>query len=459
MAQTKALEEKSPEKAPGKKTDWVTPVAVVGGAGILFVGLWLYFRKTAGGSITDIWVNKGSFSKQAIPFTTNADSQTFEVGVSYKNTGKEAVVLGAEVIITKPNGEKVQPTVDMAGADVGEVLSKEYNISKVDQVGEWGIDINIITEKGDVLDTFTGVALDVVEEVEEGDWGQAGVILAKADFETEIGPSEPGDWLPANVELGRVEFTVIVEAAGPSDWLPANAELDRKSFSVLITAAGGGKQPPEIDTLPAENITYNSVTLTMELTDEGFCSGAYCYIEYGKTTSYGKKTSTVRLQPGWDESFDLEGLEANTKYYFRAVAEGRCVSPYLIGYGLRRNFTTKTAELVEVSIWDYKKNGHFYDEPQLIYIGDEVGVQIIAENTSDEAFDIWVQLTIYSRGYTSSGRKASGVGPTDLEPGESLGTHIEYVADVVSDWTCRIQVEVDGVNVYDREILIGWGVA
>jgi len=385
MAQTKAPE----KEAPGQKKDWLTPVAIVGGGGMLVFGLWYYFRKKTGGSITDIWVNKGSFSKQAIPFTTNADGHTFEVGVSYKNTGKEAVVLGAEVIVTKPGGEKIQPAVDMTGADVGEVLSKEYNISAVDQVGQWGIDVRIITEKGDVLDEFSGVCLDVVEEVEEGDWGQAGVILAKSEFAVVVETGVPGDWFPPEAELDRVNFSVAIAGAEPGDWAPANTELDKVSFAVEITGGGGpGPAAPEIETKPAEDITYNSVTLTMELIDEGFCSGAYCYIEYGKTTSYGKKTSTVRLQPGWDESFDLEGLEANKKYYFRAVAEGRCVTPHLWGYGQRRNFTTKTAELVEVSISDYKKNGHFYDEPQLIHIGDQVGVQIIAKNVSGATIDM-----------------------------------------------------------------------
>ena len=335
-------------KAPEKKTDWVTPVAVVGGGGMLVFGLWYFFRKKTGGAIVDKWVNKGSFSKQPMPFTCGADGQTFEVGVSYKNTGKESTVLGAEVIVTKPNGEKVQPSVNMAGAGVGEVLSKEYNISKVDQVGEWGIDIRIITDKGDVLNTFKGVVLNVVEEVEEGDWGGPGVILSSCEFSATIGPYSPpvpGDWLPANAELDRVPFTVLIVAAAPSDWLPANAELDRKSFSVLITAVGG-KAPPEIDTLPAENITHESVTLSADLVDEGFCSGAYCYIKWGKTTSYGNKTTTVRLQPGQSTVVDIAGLDPDTKYYFRAVAEGRCVSPYLVDYGQARNFTTKAEEVV-----------------------------------------------------------------------------------------------------------------
>jgi hypothetical protein len=330
---------------PKRKKDWITPVAIVGGIGAVGVGLWYYFRKTAGGAITDIWVNKGSYSKQAIPFTTNADEQTFEVGICYKNTGKEAVVLGAEVVVTKPNGEKVQPTVDMAGADVGEVLAKEYNISRVDQVGQWAIDIRIITEKGAVLDEFSGVCLDVVEQVEEGEWGQTGVVLSKLDFSVTVAPGVPGDWFPPEAELQRVAFNVSVIAAEPGDWVGPNIEMGKVTFSVEIMPSGDGGEPgaatPEIETEPAHNVTESSATLTMELVDEGYCSGAYCYIEYGKTTGYGSKTSTVRLQPGWEESFDIEGLEPDTKYYFRAVAEGRCVTPKLVGYSSRRNFTTE----------------------------------------------------------------------------------------------------------------------
>ena len=376
----------------------MTPVAIAGGIGAVGVGLWWYFRKKTGGAITDIWVNKGSATKQPIPYTTNADSKTFEVGISYKNTGKEAVILGAEVIVTKPDGEKVQPTVDMTGADVGEVLSKEYNISAVDQVGQWGIDVRIITEKGDVLDEFSGVCLDVVDEVEPGEWGEAGVILAKTDFSVVVEAGIPGDWFPPEAELDRVNFSVAIIGvetgdwvgpniemsrvtfateimpSGDGEWVPAYTEMARQSFSVLITPTGAGKEEPTIETSAAQNVNDQGATLTMELVDEGYCSGAYCYIEYGKTTSYGQKTDTVRLQPGWEESFDISGLDPDTKYYFRAVAEGRCVSPKLIGYSDRRNFTTEEEPVVGFSlgVTGYPSNAHYWNVDIEWETGEEV---------------------------------------------------------------------------------------
>lgn len=49
MAQTKTLKKKPPAKTPpvkaGERKDWVTPIAVVGGAGVLGVGLWLFLKK------------------------------------------------------------------------------------------------------------------------------------------------------------------------------------------------------------------------------------------------------------------------------------------------------------------------------------------------------------------------------------------------------------------------------
>jgi len=359
-----------------KKRDWVTPVALGGGVVAVGFGLWFFLRKLTGGSIIDKWVNKGSFSYQLMPFTCGADGQTFEVGVSYKNTGKEDTVLGAEVIVTRPDETTVEPSVDLAGASPGEVLTKEYNITSVNQVGEWAIVINIITDKGDVLDSYEGIVLDVVGEVEEGVWGSVGVILSRASVEVLIGPyspPEPGDWYPANTVLEVQTAEVVITESAPGDWLPPNIELGRVSASVLI-GAPSGKEPPLIATLPAENITHNSVTLSAELVDEGFCSGAQCYIQWGKTISYGQRTVEVRLQPGWTMEMDISNLEPGTKYYFRAVAEGRCVTPYLVNYGQARTFTTETEEVLGFSlrVVGAPSNAHYWSSDIEWLTGEEV---------------------------------------------------------------------------------------
>ncbi|MBA7556466.1 hypothetical protein ES705_49174 [subsurface metagenome] len=123
------------------------------------------------------------------------------------------------------------------------------------------------------------------------------------------------------------------------------------------------KEPPEIDISPAENITHDSVTLRAELIDEGFCSGAYCYIEWGKTTGYGKKSPVQRLQPGWKMKVDISGLEPDTKYYFRAVAEGRCVSPYLVDYSQARTFTTEEEVVIgfDLRVKGAPSNAHYWN--------------------------------------------------------------------------------------------------
>ena len=126
--------------------------------------------------------------------------------------------------------------------------------------------------------------------------------------------------------------------------------LDEKTFTMTATSEVPEKEPPEIDILPAENIIHDSATLSAELIDEGFCSGAYCYIEWGRTTSYGEKSPVERLQPGWKMDVDISGLKPDTKYYFRAVAEGRCVSPYLVHHSQARTFTTKAAVVVGFSL-------------------------------------------------------------------------------------------------------------
>ena len=84
---------------------------------------------------------------------------------------------------------------------------------------------------------------------------------------------------------------------------------------LLFTAVAEPAKPlPEIDTLPATNITHNSATLSAELIEAGYCSNNYCYIEWGKTTGYGYKSSETRLYPGQGLEVDGSGMGQNNNY-------------------------------------------------------------------------------------------------------------------------------------------------
>jgi hypothetical protein len=239
----------------------------------------------AQGSIITKYINKSpEGSRLPLPTTVKADKNTFEVGVTAKNVSAAAFVGAIEVKVYDPNGmyRPSNPATDWAGISPGETLRWEYNISQVDKVGVWTIDIKF-------LEQSTGTVLD------------------------------------------EVQTTMTVTDGTGGD-------------------GGTGKQPPEIDVLSAKNITDKSVTLSAKLVDEGFCSGAYCYIEWGKTTSYGQKSNVVRLQPGETVKYDIEGLDPDTKYYFRAIAEGRCETPNLVGYSQGRYFYTEEEEVKGFSL-------------------------------------------------------------------------------------------------------------
>jgi hypothetical protein len=102
---------------------------------------------TLAGKITDKWVNKSpEGSRLPMPATVKADGNTFEVGVSYRNDSPVNIVGGVEVSVIKPNLSTVTPAIDWANMSPGKTLSKEYNISKVDQTGVWGAVIRFLAE-------------------------------------------------------------------------------------------------------------------------------------------------------------------------------------------------------------------------------------------------------------------------------------------------------------------------
>lgn len=468
--------------------------------------------------ISGNWINLGSAKKKAMPYSCDATEDTLEIGVSYKNVSSTSIIMGADIIITKPDGSKAGiRAVDYAGISPGEELSVEYNIydskgsgsaTRVNQAGDWEIEIKLVDRaNGTILDSWSGTCLVVGEVLAQGsiiskyinkapegnriplpatvkvdnNTFEVGVTAKNISSAAFVGaievkvydpdgtyrPSDPDtDW--AGISPGetlRWEYNISeVDKAG--DWTINIRLLERDTSAVLaeeqvtMTATDGvtEKEPPRIE-VDVENITGRSAKLVAELIREGFCSGAYCYFEWGKTTSYGKRSDEVRLQPGRSMTCEIENLEPGTRYYYRAVAEGRCVSPYLT-HADERHFTTEEVELLDVYVAGYRKNGKSYDSPQNIRIGDEVGVQFNYKNASDETLEVRADLKIYSRGYTSAARIGTSSGWKTMNPGKTRAIHLEFDADVVSDWTAKLVLKVDGVGeVYDREILIGYGVS
>lgn len=112
------------------------------------------------GKIVSKWINKSPEGYElSMPATVKADGNTFEVGVSYKNDSSESITAGCEVKVTRPDGSVVSPAVDWAGMSPGETLSKEYNIAKVNQTGNWLVVIRFLKYSSTELDRFSGVCL------------------------------------------------------------------------------------------------------------------------------------------------------------------------------------------------------------------------------------------------------------------------------------------------------------
>ncbi len=182
--------------------------------------------------ITEKWVNKGSLTRQAMPLSCEADSQTFEVGVSYKNNSSISFIIGAEVVVTRPDGSTIAPSVDWAGIDPGETLSVEYNIARVDQAGQWGIDIALVKEGGEVLGSFRGTVLNASEEEEEVP-GQDVRNLQIIDYDREV---NMGDYCRLTVEfeyIGKACSGTVRAALGNAGWAGFDeVKYDQNSISI-----------------------------------------------------------------------------------------------------------------------------------------------------------------------------------------------------------------------------------
>jgi len=128
--------------------DWVSAVVKVAG-------------DVADGIIVSKWVNKSPEGfKLPMPASVNADGRTFEVGIQYKNISDSSYIAGVEVIVKDPQGiTRAAPAIDWAGMSPNETLTVEYNICRVDKQGTWTVILNLKTQDGTILDSYTGTCI------------------------------------------------------------------------------------------------------------------------------------------------------------------------------------------------------------------------------------------------------------------------------------------------------------
>jgi hypothetical protein len=105
-----------------------------------------------------------------------------------------------------------------------------------------------------------------------------------------------------------------------------------------LTGTGGGEaDPPVVSTLPATNITLNSVQLRGNLTSRGTApSDNVCFI-WGTSQDgpYLNETPVQQMNSTGIFNAPISGLAAQTTYYYKAVASGHGTS-----YGEEKSFTT-----------------------------------------------------------------------------------------------------------------------
>jgi hypothetical protein len=111
--------------------------------------------------------------------------------------------------------------------------------------------------------------------------------------------------------------------------------------AVLAPSALAG--PPYAQTYPATNVELASAKVWGDVgaVDDGTPSSpVQWYFQYGKTTDYGRATTTQDAVPGHAVSSTLENLEPNTTYNYRVVA----VSGGHTAYGANETFTTRNPD-------------------------------------------------------------------------------------------------------------------
>jgi hypothetical protein len=101
------------------------------------------------------------------------------------------------------------------------------------------------------------------------------------------------------------------------------------SFGLRVPLAEIRAIKPVVETRSASALRSSEATLNGLVDPEG--AQAKYYVEYGTTTSYGSKTSTVTVPSGMsyvEESQTIKSLTPSTTYHFRVVAENSAGTNY-----------------------------------------------------------------------------------------------------------------------------------
>jgi hypothetical protein len=108
------------------------------------------------------------------------------------------------------------------------------------------------------------------------------------------------------------------------------------------------KAPIAITTSTAADITSNTATLHGYLEGMGPYPSVIVWFEYGNTTGFGRTTSQQTLYNAGPFSIQVDGLNPNSGYYFRAAARPSAVGVASV-YGSTNIFTTSGAASLDVN--------------------------------------------------------------------------------------------------------------
>ncbi|MBN1190690.1 MAG: tetratricopeptide repeat protein [Dehalococcoidales bacterium] len=104
--------------------------------------------------------------------------------------------------------------------------------------------------------------------------------------------------------------------------------------------------PPRAIAAEADPVLFDSAILHGELVTMGTASTVSIYFEYGQSEAYGSTTSVQIMTAGGDLTAAISGLNPDTIYYYRVVADGGA-SGIMLSEGL--SFTTSAGEKPDVN--------------------------------------------------------------------------------------------------------------
>ncbi|GAH02197.1 unnamed protein product, partial [marine sediment metagenome] len=267
-----------------------------------------------------------------------------------------------------------------------------------------------------------------------------GIVENYSDWSYDRPPGDNHQFIGGRFDLSSAgQYTIAVQLR-----MNKNSPVTVDSYSgALCTVAGGGLQPPECETLSAEDIFRNKATIVGRLLETSYWSQVYVYFEWGKTTGYGNTTVQVMMYEGNEgREFQavLEGLTPETTYHYRAVVEAKGFRSDEVGpgYGADMTFTTEESleELIEVYkeryYWDYNSTEGAY-EPFTIPLGDGGGYQFNFRNISRRTLNNVETFVSFRYPDGDAGPGTSG-GPYSMEDGKTRVKSLHWTFDIKGTW-------------------------